>query len=185
VDDRPLAYAVGGFPTTTLIYSQTDRVRVRATWTPTFAPIGVTAGYQDDDRENENRGTRNALVTRDLSAWWNITDDVSATISLLDQDFDLSGVGNATALRTDAESWSLGASWRISERTNLEAGFQRADSFGSVELAQKIWSASLEHKWREHTIRLGMTLDDLEDYNGTLLGYDADLWYAEFSTPLP
>jgi hypothetical protein len=185
VDARPLAYNVGGYPVDTLIYSQADMTRVRGSWTPTFAPLGLTAGYQEDERNNPDQGASNRVITRDLSAWWNVTDDVSATLSLMNQGYHLMNGGLATPLASDARSWSLGANWRVSDRTNLEASFSQADSFGAIELQQKIWSAALEHKWREHTVRLGLTLDDLNDYNGTLLGYDADLWYAEFSTQLP
>jgi len=185
VDARPLAYDVGGYPVTTLIYSQADLLRFRGSWTPTFAPIGLTLGYQADQRENADRGLRNEIITRDLSAWWSVTDDVTATLSLLNQSYGLVGAGRPTPFVSDARSWSLGAAWRVSDRTNFETSFTRADSFGGIELKQQTWSASLEHKWDEHSVRLGLALDDLDDYNGTLLGYDADLWYAEFSTRLP
>jgi hypothetical protein len=185
VDARPLAYDVGGYPVTTLIYSQADMLRFRGSWTPTFAPIGLTMGYQADQRESVDRGLSNEIITRDLSAWWSVTDDVTATLSLLNQSYGLIGAGNPTPFVSSARSWSLGAAWHISDRTNFETSFTRADSFGGIELGQRTWSASLEHKWDEHTVRLGLTLDDLNDYNGTLLGYDADLWYAEFSTRLP
>ena len=185
VDERPVAFDVGGSPVTTLIYSQADMVRFRGSWTPTFAPVGLTAGYQEDERENVDRGVSNQMITRDLSAWWNLNDDLSANVSLLNQSFGLVGAGTPTPFVSESESWSVGAAWRISDRTNFDASYSRADSFGAIELAQKIWSASVEHKWDEHAVRLGLTLDDLNDYNGTLLGYDADLWYAEFSTRLP
>jgi len=185
VDQRPLAYDVGGYPVTTLIYSQADMLRLRGSWTPTFAPLGLTAGYQEDKRENEDRGTSNQVITRDLSGWWNVTDHLSANVSLMSQSYSLLNGAWPTPFDSDARSWSLGANWQVSDRTSLEASFSRADSFGAVELEQRIWSASLEHKWREHALRLGVSLDNLDDYNGTLLGYDADLWYAEISTQLP
>jgi hypothetical protein len=186
VDERPYAFGVGGEPMTTLVYGQSDRLRFRGSWTPTFWPVGLTAGYQEDDRENGEQGVSNQVITRDLSAWWNVNDDVTATLSLLNQSYSQLGAGVWGApFDTDSRSWSLGASWRVSDRTNVEASFTRADAFGSIELEQQIWSASLQHKWREHTVRLGLTLDDLDDFNGTLLGYDADLWYAEFATLLP
>jgi len=184
-DERPYSFSVGGYPMTTLIYGQSDLLRVRGSWTPTFAPIGLTLGYQEDDRENEEQGTSNQVITRDLSAWWNVTDDVTATLSLLNQSYGLSGAGWGTRFDSDARSWSLGATWQVDDRTHFETSFTRADSFGAVELKQQTWSASVERKWREHTLRLGVTLDDLTDYNGALLGYDGDLWYAEFGTLLP
>ena len=186
VDERPYSYSVGGYPMTTLIYGQSDLLRVRGSWTPTFWPVGLTAGYQEDERENAEQGTSNQVITRDLSAWWSVTDDVTATLSLLNQSYSQLGAGPlGIPFDSDSRSWSLGAAWRISDQTSFETSFTRADAFGAIELEQKIWSASLEHKWDQHTLRLGVTLDDLNDYNGTLLGYDADLWYAEFATQLP
>ncbi|MBM3498304.1 MAG: hypothetical protein FJX74_06495 [Armatimonadetes bacterium] len=186
VDERPYSFNVAGFPATTLIHGQSDLLRFRGSWTPTFWPVGLTAGYQEDERENPEQGTGNQVITRDLSAWWSVTDDVTATLSMLNQSYSQLAPGLAgTPFAGDSRSWSLGAAWRVSDRTNFETSFTRADSFGAIELEQDIWSASVEHKWREHTLRLGVTLDDLNDYNGTLLGYDADLWYAEFATLLP
>ena len=98
--------------------------------------------------------------------------------------FGLQGAGLATPYVSEAESWQVAATWQAADRTSLAAGFARADSFGAVELKQSTWSASVDHAWDTHRIRLGFALDDLDDYNGTLLGYDADLWYAEFSTQL-
>ncbi len=185
VDDRPLAYNIAAQPVTTRIWSDVDRLRVRATYTPSFAPAGLTLGYRSDDRENPDQGTTNQIITRDLTAWWAITDDLSASASLMNQSFGLRGVGLATPYVSDSRSWTVGANWQAADRTSLGASFARSDSFGSVEFRQDTWSVSAEHGWDQHRVRLGLVLDDLDDFNGTLLGYDADLLYAEFSTQLP
>jgi hypothetical protein len=185
VDDRPLAYDISGQPTTTRIWAETDMLRFRGTYAPAYLPVGLTAGYRSDDRENPDQGTSNQIITRDLTAWWAIADDLTATASFLEQDFALRGAGLATPYVSDSRSWALGATWQATDRTALDASFTRADSFGSVELREDTWSVSLEHAWREHRLRLGLVLDDLDDSNGTPLGYDADLLYAEFSTELP
>ena len=185
VDERPLAYDIAGQPTTTRIWSEADMLRFRATYTPGRLPIGLTAGYRSDDRQNPNQGTSNQIITRDLTAWWMATEGLTATASFLEQDFGLRGVGLATPYVSDSRSWSLGATWQATDRTSLDASFTRADSFGSVELREDTWSLSLDHAWDKHRVRLGWVLDDLDDFNGTLLGYDADLLYAEFSTQLP
>ncbi len=185
VDDRPLAYNIADQPVTTRIWSDVDRLRVRATYTPSFAPAGLTLGYRSDDRENPEQGTTNQIITRDLTAWWAIADDLSVSGSLMNQSFGLRGVGLATPYVTDSRSWTVGATWQAADRTSLAANFARSDAFGSVELRQDTWSISAEHAWDKHQVRLGLVLDDLDDFNGTLLGYDADLLYAEFSTQLP
>ncbi len=185
VDDRPLAYDLGGQPTTTRIWAETDMLRLRATYSPDYLPIGLTAGYRSDDRSNPEQGTSNQIITRDLTAWWMVTNDLTATASFLEQDFGLRGVGLATPYLSDSRSWTLGATWQAAESTSLDASFTRADSFGGLELREDTWSVSLDHAWGDHRVRLGWVLDDLDDFNGTLLGYDADLLYAEFSTQLP
>lgn len=185
VDDRPLAYNIAAQPVTTRIWSDVDRLRVRATYTPSFAPAGITLGYRSDDRENPEQGTSNQVITRDLTAWWGITDDLNASASLMNQSFGLRGVGLATPYVTDSRSWTVGATWQAAGRTSLAANFARSDAFGAAEFRQDTWSVSAEHGWDQHRVRLGLVLDDLDDYNGTLLGYDADLLYAEFSTQLP
>ncbi len=185
VDDRPLAYDISGQPTTTRIWAETDMLRLRGTYAPAYLPIGLTAGYRSDDRENPDQGTSNQIITRDLTAWWTIADELTATASFLEQDFGLRGAGLATPYLSDSRSWTLGAAWQATDHTTLDASFTRADSFGSVELRENTWSVSLDHSWREHRLQLGLVLDDLDDFNGTLLGYDADLLYAEFSTELP
>ncbi len=185
VDDRPLAYDISGQPTTTRIWAETDVLRLRGTYAPAYLPVGLTAGYRSDDRENPDQGTSNQIITRDLTGWWTIADDLTATASFLEQDFGLRGAGLATPYVSDSRSWTLGATWQATDHTTLDASFTRADSFGSVELREDTWSVSLDHSWREHRLRLGLVLDDLDDFNGTLLGYDADLLYAEFSTELP
>lgn len=184
VDDRPLPYDIGGQPTTTRIWAETDMLRLRGTYAPPYLPIGLTAGYRSDDRKNPDQGTSNQIITRDLTAWWTIADDLTATASFLEQDFGLRGAGLTTPYLSDSRSWTLGATWQAMEHTTLDASFSRADSFGSLELSEDTWSVSLDHSWREHRLRLGFVLDDLDDFNGTRLGYDADLLYAEFSTEL-
>jgi hypothetical protein len=185
VDERPLSFDLGSNPLATRIWSEADVLRVRGTWTPSFWPIGVTAGYRDDERKNPNQGTANGIETFDVTGWWQVNDDVNVTASYLDQDFQLSGIAMATPFVSQSESWQAGATWQPCAHTLLSASFARSDSFGAIELQQDTWSVSLDHEWNDHRVRLGFTMDDLDDYNGTLLGYDADLWYAEFSTALP
>ena len=185
VDDRPLAYNIAGIPVTTRIWEEADMFRARGTYTPSWAPVGLTAGYREDQRENTDQGTSTKAMTKDLTAWWEINEDVTATASLFEQDFSLWGAGPAGSYISESEAWQLGASWRVSDQTSLAADYARTDAFGAIELRQETVSASLEHRWDTHKVRLGVVLDDLDDYNGTLLGYDADMWFAEFSTVLP
>jgi hypothetical protein len=185
LNHRPLAFTIGGIPTATDLYGQYDRLRLRGNWTPRFAPIGITAGFQQDKRANEDQDARSQLITRDISGWWNINRQVSATVSFLNQTAFIEAGASAVPFASDSRSWSVGANWRLSSRSNLSASYQRADAFGAVEVRQNIWSASLEHRWRAYAARLGLTLDDLDHYTSPLLGYDADLWYAEFSARLP
>ncbi|HJN14266.1 MAG TPA: hypothetical protein QGH10_02185 [Armatimonadota bacterium] len=185
VDARPLAFTMGMMPVATRIWSKNDMLRLRGTWTPSSLPIGVTGGYQTTDRKNPQQGTSNEITTSDVTAWWQVSDELTATTTLMDQNFSLSGIALATPFVTDMETWQVGATWTPRERTSLSAFYSAADSFGGVEYEQNTWSFAVDHGWDEHKVKLGVTLDDLNDFNGTLLGYDADLWYAEFSTRLP
>ncbi len=185
VDDRPAAFDTGGNPVTTRIWSESEMLRIRATWTPSFWPAGLTAGYRAEERENPNQGTSNEIVTKDITGWWAVRDDVNVTASYMNQDFDLNGILLSTPFVSESETWTVGANWQISDQTTLDASYARADSFGGISLKQKTFSVNVDHEWDTHNVRLGVTLDDLDDFNGTLLGYDADMWYAEFSTLLP
>ena len=185
VDERPAAFDIRMTPVATRIWAENETLRLRGTYTPTCAPVGLTGGYMTNERRNPQQGTRNEVITRDLTAWWQATDEINVTGTVMDQNFSLTGVGMSTPFVTDSESWQVGASWAPNGRTSLSALYAQADSFGGVEYEQSTWSFSVDHAWDAHKVRLGVTLDDLNDYNGTLLGYDADLWYAEFSTQLP
>jgi len=182
VDERPLALPFPGIWRETLIWSQTDHTRVRATYAAGDARFGITGGWAADRRENPEQGTKSGITTRDLTTWWSITPRVIATASAMNQTFGLRGVGGAAPFLSFSQSWTIGATWQPDGHTSVSSSFARSDSFGAIEQREQTFALSADCTLREYRFRLSAVLDDLRDFNGTGLSYGGNLFYAEIST---
>ena len=181
VDERPLAVPVSGIWGETPIWAQTDHTRVRATYTPGGA-LGITVGWMADRRENPEQNTTIEVTTRDVTTWWAITPQVTATASAMDQTFGLGGVGPAAPFLSCAHSWTVGATWQAGRHTSVNGSFARSDSYGAMEQREQTFALSIDHTIREYRFRLSAVLPSLKDYNGTGLDYNGNMVYAEVST---
>jgi len=184
VNDRPFSAPIPGVYTNTLVWREVDRTRVRGSYTPNHAQYGITAGWMIDRRSNPDQDTHNGIITRDATAWWSIAPKLTTTASAMNQSFGLRGLPGVTAYQTDSRSWTFGTTWQPSRKMTVNASFTRSDASGSIAFRQDTFAAALSHDFKAGRLRLGMTLDNLTDFNGTGLGYDTNLLFAEFSTSL-